>query len=62
MAPGDAARLYHRLSSYSYLPEDEWPNPYMPPPIDHPLVVQDFDPLVPETLPPPGRCIRRGCR
>jgi nitroreductase len=37
MAAGDTARLYHRLSSYSYVPGDG-----LPPPIDHPLVVQDF--------------------
>ena len=50
--PGDTARLYHRLSSYSYLPEDAWPNPYMPPPIAHPLVLQDFVALAPGRLPP----------
>lgn len=51
-AAGDTARLYHRLSSYSYLSEDEWSNPYMPPPIDHPLVLQQFIPLAPDRLPP----------
>jgi SagB-type dehydrogenase family enzyme len=45
MAPGDTARLYHRLSSYLYPSEDEWPIDALPPPIDHPLVVQDFVPL-----------------
>jgi SagB-type dehydrogenase family enzyme len=52
MASGDAARLYHRLSSVTYLPEDRWPNPYLPPPIDHPLVLQNFVPYAPERLPP----------
>ena len=52
MAAGDAARLYHRLSSFSYLPEDEWPNPYLPPPIDHPLVRRGFVPLADDRLPP----------
>ena len=51
-APGDTARLYHRLSSYSYLPEEEWPNPYLPPPIDHPLVLQQFVPLANDRQPP----------
>ena len=46
MAPGDTARLYHRLSSYSYVPEIEWP-----PPIDHPLVRQDFAPNDRPTFP-----------
>src|SRR5215472_564940 len=52
MAPGDAARLYHRLSSYTYVPEDQWSNPHIPPPIDHPLVLQDFVPYVSERFPP----------
>ena len=46
MPPGDTARLYHRLSSVSYLPEDAWPDPYMPPPLDHPLVLHDFDEIL----------------
>ena len=37
MAPGDTARLYHRLTSYS--PEREWTEP-----IDDTLVLQDFVP------------------
>src|SRR5262249_13041734 len=52
MAPGDAARLYHRLSSYTYVPEDQWSNPHIPPPIDHPLVLQDLVPYVSERFPP----------
>lgn len=55
MAPGDTARLYHRLSSVAYGREDEWPDPYMPPPLDHPLVLHDFVPLVPGMLPPPWK-------
>ncbi len=39
MAPGDTARLYHRLTSYSYVPPGVWPTP-----VDHPLVLQDFAP------------------
>jgi hypothetical protein len=37
MLPGDTARLYHRLSSYVCEPEER-----DPPPVDHPLVRQDF--------------------
>ena len=47
-APGEMARLYHRLSSYTY-----WPGDGLPPPADHPLVLQDFVSMVPERLPPP---------
>src|ERR1700690_1446806 len=47
MAPGDVARLYHRLSSYWHVPGTEWP-----PPIDHPLVRQDFVPNHRPTFPP----------
>src|SRR4051812_34194014 len=36
MAPGDTARLYHRLTSYSA--GMDFPSP----PADHPLVLQDF--------------------
>jgi SagB-type dehydrogenase family enzyme len=46
MAPGDTARLYHRLSSYAGAPDDEWPTP-----IDHPLVRQDFVPNHRPTFP-----------
>ena len=46
MAPGDTARLYHRLSSYSGDPEVEWPTP-----IDHPLVLRDFAPNDRPTFP-----------
>ena len=46
MAPGDTARLYHRLSSYSGDPGAEWPTP-----IDHPLVRQDFAPNHRPTFP-----------
>lgn len=48
MAPGDTARLYHRLSSYAY-----WPGDDLPPPIDDPWVLQDFVPYAFERLPPP---------
>jgi SagB-type dehydrogenase family enzyme len=52
MANGDTARLYHRLSSFSFEPEDEWPTKYLPSPIDHPLVLQDFVPLEVGRRPP----------
>jgi hypothetical protein len=44
MAPGDAARLYHRLTCYTT--EREWSAP-----VDDPLVRQDFVPDDPATLP-----------
>src|SRR5919202_5555971 len=37
MASGDIARLYHRLTSYE--PDREWTTP-----VEHELVVQDFEP------------------
>src|SRR3954449_528619 len=37
MPPGDTARLYHRLTSYS--PEREWTDP-----LDDPRILQDFEP------------------
>ena len=37
MASGDTARLYHRLTSYE--PDREWTTP-----VEHELVVQDFEP------------------
>jgi hypothetical protein len=37
MRPGDTTRLYHELTSY--VPDREWTDP-----VDHPLVVQDFEP------------------
>ena len=46
MTPGDTARLYHRLSSYSGDPRAAWPTP-----IDHPLVRQDFAPNHRPTFP-----------
>ncbi len=52
MGAGDTARLYHRLSSFAYVPEDEWPTPILPPPIDDPLVVQDYVPYDLARLPP----------
>ena len=45
MAPGDTARLYHRLTSYS--PEREWTDP-----LDDPRIVQDFTPNDLDTVPP----------
>ncbi|HXR27212.1 MAG TPA: hypothetical protein VN771_05065, partial [Candidatus Baltobacteraceae bacterium] len=39
MAAGDTARLYHRLTSYSYMPPGVWPTP-----VDDPLILQDFVP------------------
>jgi hypothetical protein len=46
MAPGDTARLYHRLSSYSGDPRSDWPTP-----IDDPLVLRDFAPNHRPTFP-----------
>ena len=54
-APGEIARLYHLLSSYAY-----WPGDDLPPPADHPLVVQDFVSMVPEHLPPPCKVYPSG--
>jgi SagB-type dehydrogenase family enzyme len=51
MAPGDTARVYHRLSSYSYVPE----SPLDPPPIDDPLVLQDFVKSDFARIPPPSK-------
>jgi SagB-type dehydrogenase family enzyme len=53
MAPGDTARLYHRLSSYAGAPDDEWPTP-----IDHPLVRQDFAPNHRPTFPAHSKIYR----
>ena len=42
MAPGDTARLYHRLTSYdltSWDPANDWVTP-----VDDPRVLQDFEP------------------
>ena len=49
-APGATARLYHRLTSYTYVPP-----PYVLTPIEHPLVIQDFVPNDAERLPPPSK-------
>jgi SagB-type dehydrogenase family enzyme len=46
MAPGDAARLLHRLTSYA--PDREWTDPLDDPRLRHDLVPND-----PATLPPP---------
>lgn len=46
--PGDTARLYHRLSSYEYVPGE--PDAV---PADHPLVRQDFIPNHLPTFPAP---------
>lgn len=48
MPPGDTARLYHELTSY--VPEREWTDP-----IDHPLVLQDFEPNDFARWPPPHK-------
>lgn len=46
MVNGDAARRYHRLSSYE--PDREWTTP-----VTDPLVLQDFQPNDLDRLPPP---------
>jgi SagB-type dehydrogenase family enzyme len=53
MAPGDAARLYHELTSYS--PDREWTDP-----VDDPLVVQGFEPNDVERLPAPCKAYPPG--
>jgi len=60
MAPGDTARLYHRLTSFAYVPEEEWPTPAGPPPVDDPRVRQDFVPLQVEKLPSPCKAYPSG--
>ena len=60
MAPGDTARLYHRLTSYSYVPDDEWPTPAGPAPVDDPLVLQDFVPLDLRRVPAPCKAYPPG--
>jgi hypothetical protein len=56
VAPGDAVRLYHELSSYG--PYEDWfppPGGTEPwaPPADHPLVLQDFEPNDLDRFPAP---------
>ena len=53
MAPGDAVRLYHELTSYS--PEREWTVP-----IDDPRVLQDFVSNDLETWPAPCKAYPPG--
>jgi SagB-type dehydrogenase family enzyme len=53
MAPGDTARLYHELTSYS--PEREWTIP-----IDDPRVLQDFVPNDFDTWPAPCKAYPPG--
>ncbi len=60
MASGETARLYHRLSSSSHMPEDVRPDPNMPPPNADERVVQDFVSCEPERLPPAWKAYRSG--
>ncbi len=53
MSTGEAARRYHRLTSYQ--PEREWTDP-----VDDPLVRQDFQPNDLDRLPPPVKCYPPG--
>jgi SagB-type dehydrogenase family enzyme len=53
MAAGDAARRYHRLTSYS--PAREWTTP-----VDDPLVRQDFEPNDLATFPAPCKSYAPG--
>jgi hypothetical protein len=55
VASGDSSRLYHRLSSYWYVPGIDWP-----PPIEHPLVRQDFVPNHLPTFPAPTKSYPSG--
>ena len=54
MAPGDTARLYHRLTSYS-LWDGEWPQF-----VDDPRLLQDFEPNVLATFPAPCKAYPAG--
>jgi hypothetical protein len=54
MAPGDTARLYHRLTSYG--PAKDWP----PEPARHELVLQDFEGNDVATWPPQVKAYERG--
>jgi SagB-type dehydrogenase family enzyme len=60
MAPGDTARLYHRLTSYSYAPGPDWTLPGGPPPVVDPRVLLDFVPLDLERLPAPCKAYPTG--
>lgn len=53
MVPGDAARIYHQLTSYS--PEREWDVP-----VDDPRVLKDFEANVRETFPAPCKAYPAG--
>src|SRR5581483_8952421 len=53
MAPGDAARLYHELTSYST--DREWTDP-----VDDPRVVQGFQPNDLERFPAPCKAYPPG--
>ena len=53
MAPGDTARLYHRLTSYE--PEREWTTP-----VDDPRVLKDFEPNDLATFPAPCKAYPSG--
>jgi hypothetical protein len=46
--PGDTARLYHRLSSYTF-----WPEGGKPAPIPQDQVLHDIEPEDRSRLPPP---------
>ena len=54
MAPGDTARLYHRLTSYSRW-DGEWPQF-----VDDPRLLQDFEPNVLATFPAPCKAYPAG--
>src|SRR4051794_9493403 len=53
MAPGDTARLYHELTSYT--PEREWTE-Y----VEHPLIRNDFEPNDLSTFPAPHKAYPDG--
>ncbi len=55
MGPGDAARLYHQITSVRYPRVGEWTDPYKPPPSRHALVVKDFASMEPDRLPPDSK-------
>ena len=60
MAAGDAARLYHRLTSSRYGTGLEWPEPGRPVPVGDPRMVADFVPLDMARLPAPCKAYPPG--
>src|SRR6266576_6432867 len=60
MAAGDAARLYHRLTSSRYGPGLDWPAPGRPVPVCDRRLLADFVPLDLARLPAPCKAYPPG--